>query len=74
MRILLIKRDKLGDLLLTRPSITHLVNALPGAEVHLLANDYNAWVAREHPGTRCCTAKMILELSETRSEGGAGWS
>ena len=50
MRILIIKRDKLGDLLLTRPIITYLANALPHAEVHLLANDYNAWVAREHPG------------------------
>ena len=48
-RILLVKRDKLGDLLLTRPVIGELARALPHAEIHLLANDYNAWVARDHP-------------------------
>ena len=48
-RILLVKRDKLGDLLLTRPVISELARALPHAEIHLLANDYNAWVARDHP-------------------------
>jgi len=49
VRLLIIKRDKLGDLLLTRPVITLLRDALPDAEIHLLANDYNAWVARDHP-------------------------
>ena len=49
MRLLIIKRDKLGDLLLTRPVITLLREALPSAEIHLLANDYNAWVAHDHP-------------------------
>jgi heptosyltransferase III len=45
MKILVIKRDKLGDLLLTTPMLGHLRAALPHAEIHLLANDYNAWVA-----------------------------
>jgi ADP-heptose:LPS heptosyltransferase len=49
VRLLIIKRDKLGDLLLTRPVITFLREALPSAEIHLLANDYNAWVAQDHP-------------------------
>lgn len=44
MRILVIKRDKLGDLLLATPMLAHLKASLPHAEVHLLANDYNAWV------------------------------
>lgn len=44
MRILVIKRDKLGDLLLATPMLAHLKASMPGAEVHLLANDYNAWV------------------------------
>lgn len=44
MRILIIKRDKLGDLLLTTPMLSWLRQALPDAEIHLLANDYNAWV------------------------------
>ena len=49
MRILIVKRDKLGDLLLARSVISRLAAAVPEAEIHLLANDYNAWVARDHP-------------------------
>ena len=49
MRVLIVKRDKLGDLLLTTPLLARLAAARPDAEVHLLANDYNAWVARDHP-------------------------
>jgi ADP-heptose:LPS heptosyltransferase len=44
MKILVIKRDKLGDLLLATPMLAHLRASLPNAEIHLLANDYNAWV------------------------------
>ena len=49
MKILIIKRDKIGDLLLTTPMLRHLRASLPGAEIHLLANDYNAWVVADHP-------------------------
>jgi ADP-heptose:LPS heptosyltransferase len=48
LRVLIVKRDKLGDLLLTTPVLRHLAEMRPDAEVHLLANDYNAWVARGH--------------------------
>lgn len=44
MRILLVKRDKIGDLVLTTAIIDHLAATLPDIEIHLLANDYNAWV------------------------------
>ena len=44
MKILVIKRDKIGDLLLTTPMLARLRQAWPDAQVHLLANDYNAWV------------------------------
>jgi ADP-heptose:LPS heptosyltransferase len=47
--VLIVKRDKLGDLLLTSPVLARLHDALPGAEIHLLANDYNAWVLEGHP-------------------------
>jgi ADP-heptose:LPS heptosyltransferase len=43
LRVLLVKRDKLGDLLLTTPLIAALARCT-GVEVHVLANDYNAWV------------------------------
>lgn len=49
MKILVIKRDKIGDLLLTTPMLAHLKASRPAAQVHLLANDYNAWVVQDNP-------------------------
>jgi ADP-heptose:LPS heptosyltransferase len=49
MKILVLKRDKLGDLLLTTPLLARLKAALPNVETHLLANDYNAWVVAGNP-------------------------
>ena len=49
LKILIVKRDKIGDLLLTTPMLSHLRASLPRAEIHLLANDYNAWVVADHP-------------------------
>lgn len=47
MRVLIVKRDKLGDLLLTTGVFAHIKAVRPDIELHLLANDYNAWVARD---------------------------
>ena len=44
MKILVLKRDKIGDMLLTTPMLAHLRANLPSAEIHVLATDYNAWV------------------------------
>ncbi|MGE0876224.1 MAG: glycosyltransferase family 9 protein [Burkholderiales bacterium] len=49
MKVLVIKRDKLGDMLLTTPLLAHLKASLPQAQLHLLANDYNAWVVAGNP-------------------------
>lgn len=49
MKILIIKRDKIGDLLLATPMLQHLREKMPGAAIHLLANDYNAWVVSDNP-------------------------
>ena len=49
LKVLVIKRDKLGDLLLTTPLLAHLKASRPEARVHLLANDYNAWVVAGNP-------------------------
>lgn len=49
MKILVVKRDKIGDLLLTTPMLEHLKARLPAAQLHLLANDYNAWVVAQNP-------------------------
>lgn len=48
MKVLILKRDKIGDLLLTTPMFAHLKRSLPGAELHVLANDYNAWVVENN--------------------------
>lgn len=48
-RILIVKRDKIGDMLLTTPLFAHLKAARPDLEMHVLANDYNAWVLAGNP-------------------------
>jgi ADP-heptose:LPS heptosyltransferase len=45
--ILLVKRDKIGDLLLTTPLLAHLRQRLPQARIDVLCTDYNAWVIRD---------------------------
>lgn len=49
MKILVLKRDKLGDLLLTSPLFESLKITFPEARVELLASQYNAWVAKGNP-------------------------
>jgi len=49
MKVLVLKRDKIGDLLLTTPLLARLKAGLPQVETHLLANDYNAWVVAGNP-------------------------
>ncbi len=44
MKIVILKRDKVGDMLLVTPMLEHLRRSLPQAQIHLLATDYNAWV------------------------------
>lgn len=44
MKILIIKRDKLGDMLLTTPMLRRLRHHYPDAQIDVLANTYNAWV------------------------------
>ena len=48
LRVLIVKRDKLGDLLLTTPVLARLAGDVPNADIHVLANDYNAWVVHGH--------------------------
>jgi heptosyltransferase-2/heptosyltransferase-3 len=48
-RILLIRPDHLGDMLLTTPAIHALRNALPRAEIHVLAGPWSAQVLANNP-------------------------
>lgn len=49
MKILVVKRDKVGDMLLTTPMLRRLRQALPQASIDVLASDYNAWVLAGNP-------------------------
>ncbi|WP_027389812.1 glycosyltransferase family 9 protein [Chrysiogenes arsenatis] len=49
MKILILKRDKIGDMLLTTPMLAHLRESFPSAQIDVLANSYNAWVIQGHP-------------------------
>jgi ADP-heptose:LPS heptosyltransferase len=49
LKILVVKRDKVGDLLLALPMLQHLREALPDARIDVLASDYNAWVVGDCP-------------------------
>ena len=53
MKIIILKRDKVGDMLLVTPMLQHLRGCLPQARIHLLANDYNAWVMEEIGRASC---------------------
>jgi len=67
LRVLIVKRDKLGDLLLTTPVLARLAADVPNAEIHVLANDYNAWVVRGHPGlARTWTYARAREAGQLR--------
>jgi ADP-heptose:LPS heptosyltransferase len=46
MKILIIKRDKIGDMLLVTPMLNHLRHSLPHARIDFLANDYNYFILR----------------------------
>ena len=72
MKILVLKRDKIGDLLLTTPLFARVKEALPACELHLLANDYNAWVAKGNPHVdRFWTYRRVKRAG--RVSWGAAW-
>lgn len=48
-RLLVVKRDKIGDMLLTTPLLAHLRERLPSTRIEVLCTDYNAWVLDGNP-------------------------
>jgi heptosyltransferase III len=72
MKILVVSRAKLGDLLLTTPMLRVLRNAMPDAEIHLLANEYNVWVA---DGNECIDRRWTYGRVRTgrKIDFGAAW-
>lgn len=62
MKILVVSRGKLGDMLLTTPMLRVLRNAKPDAEIHLLCNEYNAWVV---DGNACVDRRWVYGRART---------
>ena len=62
----------MGDLLLTTPMLRVLRNAHPDAEIHLLANEYNVWVA---DGNDCVDRRWAYGRARTgrKIDVGAAW-
>ena len=52
-RILIIRRDNIGDLVCTTPAIAALRRHYPDAEIAALVNSYNAEVLRGNPNLDC---------------------
>ena len=49
MKFLVVRRDNIGDLVLTTPVFAALKAHFPGARVEALANTYNAPILEGHP-------------------------
>lgn len=72
-RILVVKRDKVGDLLLATPMLAALRGAFPQARIDVLASRYNAWVLEGNPHVdRCWTYVRVRE--GRRVDPRAAWS
>lgn len=69
MRILILKRDKLGDMLLTTPMLSLLRQALPQARIEVLANTYNAWILDGNPDV-----DAVLSYQRVKEGGCIHWA
>jgi len=49
MKVIILKRDKLGDLLLTTPAIQLLKLLLPEIKITLIVPEYSSWVLKDAP-------------------------
>lgn len=52
MKILVIRRDNIGDLVCTTPLLSSLARGLPGVVIDVLANEYNYQVLERNPHVR----------------------
>jgi ADP-heptose:LPS heptosyltransferase len=49
MKIIFLKRDKLGDLLLTTPALQHLKNLHPNIKLSVVAPESSGWILKNAP-------------------------
>jgi ADP-heptose:LPS heptosyltransferase len=71
-KILVIRRDNIGDLVCTTPLLTALRQAYPEAHIHALVNSYNAPVLAGHPALDALhTYTKLKHVDGTQSRLGA---
>lgn len=68
MKILILKRDKLGDMLLTTPMFALLRQQMPEAQIDVLANTYNAWILDGNPDV-----SRVLSYQRVKEGGRIHW-
>ncbi len=66
-RVLLLRLERIGDLLMTLPAIVDLRRQLPGAEIDLIVGSWNAAIARALPGI---SRVITLDAAWLAREGG----
>lgn len=74
MRILVVRRDNIGDLVVTTPVFTALRRRFPGARIEALVNSYNAAVLDGHPDVDVVHVYRKSKHSESRREALADWA
>jgi heptosyltransferase-3 len=74
MRILVFRRDNIGDLVVTMPVFTALRARFPGARIEALVNSYNAPVLARHPDVDAVHAYTKTKHSASRWEAFTDWA
>jgi ADP-heptose:LPS heptosyltransferase len=72
VRILVVRRDNIGDLVITTPVFRALRSRFPGARIEVLVNSYNAPVLENHPDVDAIHAYVKSKHRETGTALG-GW-
>ena len=74
MKILVFRRDNIGDLVVTMPVFTALRQRFPDARIEALVNSYNAPVLARHPDVDAVHAYTKTKHSASRWEAFTDWA
>jgi heptosyltransferase-3 len=74
VKILVFRRDNIGDLVVTMPVFSALRQRFPGARIEALVNSYNAPVLDRHPDVDAVHAYTKTKHSASRWEAFTDWT
>ncbi|MGZ5099649.1 MAG: glycosyltransferase family 9 protein [Usitatibacter sp.] len=74
MKILVVRRDNIGDLVLTTPVFTALRRHFPSARIEVLVNSYNAPILEGHPEIDFLHVYTKSKHRESRWDAFSEWS